>query len=328
MARPLPRSLGVKPRACLRASGILAAAIAAAEAVAAEPVRISYLHRLSDFSGPVPCSEVQLWVDRARGEVYVGEGDVVRLFNASGMEIHEFQHDVALGTILSLAVDEDGDVLVLSAAPAGDGPGVRPLLSRYDYRGRLRATFGLSGMPDSFGGFAPNVLVVRDGRLVLASRSQMKAGVFDGDGAFEYGWDLAELAGIPPEEREGLELGGFAVDGAGRLLFTVPAHFRAYAVSPGEPARSFGKPGSGPGSFGVPAGIAATPEGLLLVADRLRNVVLVFDRNLTFLAEFGHRTGKPGSLVRPGGLAAGEGGRVYVSQLGKQGVSVFTVVPD
>lgn len=317
----------MRTRACLRASAILAAAIAAVGATAADPVRISYLHRLSDFSGAVPYSEVQLWVDRARGEVYVAEGDIVRLYNASGMEIYEFQHDVGLGTILSLAVDEDGDVLVLSAAPGGEEPGLRPLVSRYDYRGRLRATFGLSGMPDSFGGFAPNVLAVRDGRLVLASKSQMKAGVFDRNGAFERGWDLAELAGIPAEEREGLELGGFAVDEAGTLLFTVPAHFRAYAVSPGEPARSFGRPGSGQGSFGVPAGIAATPEGLILVADRLRNVVLVFDRNLTLLAEFGHRTGRPESLVRPGGLAAGEAGRVYVSQLGKQGVSVFTVAP-
>lgn len=318
----------MKHRACLRASAILAALLTVGWTSAADSVRVSYLHRLSDFSGTVPYSEVQLWVDAARGEVYVAEGDVIRLYNASGMEIYEFQHDVGLGTILSLAVDDNGDVLVLSAAPTGAEPGRQPLVSRYDYRGRLRATFGLSGMPDSFRGFAPNVLVVRDGRLVLASRSEIKVGVFDRDGAFERGWDLAELAGIAAEQREGLELGGFAVDEAGGLLFTVPAHFTAYAVVPGQRARSFGKPGSGPGSFGVPAGIAATPEGLVLVADRLRNVVLVFDRDLRFLAEFGHRTGKPESLVRPGELAAGEGGRVYVSQLGKQGVSVFAVTPD
>ncbi|HMN03034.1 MAG TPA: hypothetical protein PKC17_09745, partial [Geobacter anodireducens] len=91
---------------------------------------------------------------------------------------------------------------------------------------------------------------------------------------------------------------------------------------------SFGKRGSAPGKFGVPAGIAADGLGNYYISDKLRCAILVFDRQFKFIHEFGGRGDAPGSLVGPDDLAIDAEGKLYVGQLGKRGVSVFKVTHD
>lgn len=50
---------------------------------------------------------------------------------------------------------------------------------------------------------------------------------------------------------------------------------------------SFGRSGSAAGRFGVIAGIAVDRQGRVIVADKLKSVVMVFDKDFTFLSEFG-----------------------------------------
>jgi hypothetical protein len=88
----------------------------------------------------------------------------------------------------------------------------------------------------------------------------------------------------------------------------------------------FGRSGSGRGKFGVAAGIATDEMGYVYVADRLRCVVMVFDRDLQFQTEFGYRGDQPSNLTAPDGLAIDSSGNVYVGQAANRGVSVFRVV--
>lgn len=86
----------------------------------------------------------------------------------------------------------------------------------------------------------------------------------------------------------------------------------------------FGLAGSGPGKFGVVAGIAPENDGdFIYVADRLRSTVLVFDKALNFVSEFGFRGYGPGSLIVPDDIVLDNDGKIYVSQGGNRGVSVF-----
>jgi hypothetical protein len=62
------------------------------------------------------------------------------------------------------------------------------------------------------------------------------------------------------------------------------------------------------------------------VSDRLRSVVLVFDRDLMFQTEFGYRGNQPSNLIVPDDLAVDSRGNVYVGQAANRGVSVFKVV--
>ena len=81
-----------------------------------------------------------------------------------------------------------------------------------------------------------------------------------------------------------------------------------------------------PGKFSQAYGILRDNRGNILVADKLRSVVNIFDRNFNFLAEFGGRGNAPGSLVIPSNMALDNTDRLFVSLGGRRGVSVFRLV--
>jgi hypothetical protein len=170
----------------------------------------------------------------------------------------------------------------------------------------------------------------RDGNYYLVGSSKGRVNVTNRKGEFLREYDLLSIIDIPANERGDKEVSGFSVDGAGNMLFTVPVLFRAYVVSPdGKLAASFGRAGSAPGMFGIVGGITADEFGNYLVVERLRSVVMVFDKKFRFQHEFGYRgAGKPWNLVRPSELAVGKAGRVYVNQLRGRGVSVFSLIYD
>jgi len=95
-------------------------------------------------------------------------------------------------------------------------------------------------------------------------------------------------------------------------------------LSPDGTLRSFGIKGSAPGKFNVISGIAVDEKGYYYVTDILKSAVLVFDKDFRWLKEFGYRGNRPGSLASPVDVAAG-GGKIYVSQYARRGVSVFKI---
>ncbi len=314
-------------RVCIRLTRVLGfALLAAGLRDARAQVQVEYLYRLSNFSGVVPYSDVQLHADRYHDEVYIGEGDTLRVFNATGMEIYEFTHDaMKLGTVADLVVLENGDIVVLSYRLAGPDRPAGAQITHYNYRGDEQGELVLSGLPPEIHDFAPNRMIARGGKLYLASTSRCLVVVAGLDGAFERAIDLLDAVPKDDKGRDGAELGGFDVDGAGTIYFTIPTEFRAFRRSAEGSAQSFGKPGSAPGTFGITGSIVVDEKGDVLVADRARNAVLIFDPNLRFIREFGVTGHKQELLTRPGAMALGTGGKLYVSQLGSRGVSVFAI---
>jgi hypothetical protein len=296
-------------------------------AAGAEP-SVTYLYRLSDFSGPVLYDYPVLAPDRERGEILVAETDTIRVFGPSGMAVYEFEHDAReRGPLLDVAVLENGDIVMLTHTPNTGATASRPVLLFCNFRGEPRAALELRDLPGAFAGFLPGVLRARGDRLYLASLTQKLAVATTVEGRFLQGWDLAAVLGFPPRNARDIEFGGFDVDGHGNLLVTVPVEGLGYRVSQEGRVAAFGNPGSGRGSLGVARGVAATDQGYILVADILNQLVAVFDGDLNFVTELPTGREGPQTLLGPVSVAAGAGGRVYVGEIGQRGVAVFQLAP-
>ncbi len=284
-------------------------------------VQSTYLYKLSSFDGPVAFKSAHIDVDSIRNEIYVADtrqGEV-RIFNSKGMEVYRFGDDGRLGSIIDIAVDKSGEILVLGRQAN------QAVIVQCDFKGRVKSTTHLTGVPAQFEAMLPNRMVYRDERLYLLETDALRLVVTDTAGHFVKGYDIGQLIGLDAKKRQNVSTGGFSVDPNGNMLFTIPVMFTAFSLSPEGDVLSFGTPGSAPGRFGVVGGIVADAQGYYYVADRLKSVVLVFDPQLKFQLEFGYRGYKPHNLISPKELELDDQGRIYVTQLGNRGVSVFKI---
>lgn len=290
----------------------------------------SFLYPLANFAGPVRSQWARLAVDLGRNEIFALSpyDNDVRIFDEHGMEVFAFE---GFTSSTDIAVGDDGDILILTRRY-----GVSTI-HRCNYRGERVSEITLEGVPGAFSSASPDRLVYRHGSLYLVDSDLQTVIVADAKGSFIRGHHLKpmlwRLANADEDEQEAkkleeISITGFDVDADGNLLFTLATLFSAYRLSPDGVLEGFGRPGSGKGKFGVAAGIAAATTGHILVADRLRSVVLIFDRDLSFKAEFGYRGGHPSNLIVPDDVASDANGNIYVSQAANLGVSVFRMIDD
>jgi DNA-binding beta-propeller fold protein YncE len=183
----------------------------------------------------------------------------------------------------------------------------------------------ITGLTPNFAAFHPNHIVYQDGQIYLADGNKLLAAIIDSKGNVKRTFDLAKTIELEEKDKDNSLMDGFSVDKDGSMLFTLPMLFTAYRVSLEGKSSSFGKPGSIPGNFGVISGIIADNRGNYLVSDKLKCVVMVFDKNFKFQLEFGGRGRGPGQFIIPQQLAIDSSDRVYVIQEGNRGVSVFSM---
>lgn len=283
----------------------------------AQPVRGGFLYTLANFTGPLTRDFSRVTVDAARGETYVLYQNNVTVFNDAGMEVYQFGDELDLGQLVDIAVDEEGDILLLAYKES------QGTIVRCNYRGEPRSQIVLRNLPSGLSSFSPNRMVSKNGKFYLASTFGLQAVTADRDGYFQEGYDLFSLLDLEEKDRGSVEIFGFGVDREGNILFTVPVLFRAYILSPDGKLNYFGQPGGAAGRFNIAAGIVRDRRGNYLIVDKLKCAILVFDRNFKFVTQFGNRGFRPGELIAPGDIAIDSRDRVYVIQAGRRGVSVF-----
>ncbi len=282
-------------------------------------VDASFMYTLSDFTGPIINGGGTLFVDKQRNEAYVQYQNIVTVFNNAGLEVYRFGDNKNLGQIRDLAVEQDGSILLLSYNDIGD----KFEVIRCNFQGDPKTKIALTGLPPGFKAFQPNRLAYREGQIYLVDSDRLLVVVIDGKGNVKGSLDLFTLLELEEKQKNNVLIDGFSVDTDGSVLFTLPVLFSAYRVTLEGKVASFGQPGSLPGKFGVVSGIIADNRGNYLVADKLKCVIAVYDKDFNFLKEFGHRGREEGGLIVPLQLAIDGNDRVYIVQSGNRGVSVF-----
>lgn len=286
----------------------------------AEDISASYMYTLSNFTGTIPFSWAKVSIDPERNDAFVTDAsdNSVRIFNRSGMEVFAINDDGDLGAVIDTAVDNKGNILLLSYS------GKKYLIIVCNYRGEPDSKIELNNIPGEFSEFSPDAMVYRDGHIYLADKGSMKVAVLDEKGALEKSYDIFSILKLEEKKRGSVDIRGFNVDNEGNMLFTIPVLFQAYTLSPDGKYKAFGQRGSAPGKFNITAGIAADDKGNYYVADTLKCAVLIFDKDFRFVTQFGYRGYDPGDFIAPMHLAM-HNDRLYVSQSAGRGVSVFGI---
>jgi hypothetical protein len=289
----------------------------------AQPVRGSFLYDLSNFTGTISFSWPRVFIDQERNEVYVVYQNFIRIFNETGMEVYSFGDELDLGAIADIALDREGNILLLSHRWSPVGYRVDYEITRCNYRGEPVSKIEIKNLPAPYSKFLPNRMICKEGNLYLASLITMVVVVTDVEGVFKEVYDILPLLELEENEKHDAMMEGFSMDREGNFLFTIPPLFRAYKITPDRKVSYFGRPGSTPGRFNIVAGITSDSKGNILVIDKLKCAVMVYDKNFNFLTQFGSRGWKPGFLIAPEDIAIDNQDRVYVTQAGKRGISIF-----
>jgi len=283
-----------------------------------EKIHVGYLYNLSDFTETIPYSWPKVMIDNQNRETILLYQNRFRIFNDSGMEIYRFGDNMNV-YIVDATTNSEGRLLGLSPAENSFS------IVRFDFMGKVTDHIAPRGLPPSFSNFRPNEIVWKNGLIYLAEMMGMRVVIVDEEGNYKEGYDLIKVLDLEEKDRDSIEMMGFNVDNEGGILFTIAVYFRAYRLLPDGTVESFGHKGSAPGLFGVVAGIARDSKGNYLVADKLRSVIMIFDKQFNFITEFGYYGSTPGKLTRPEQIAVDSQDRVYVTQGRRLGVSVFRI---
>ena len=184
-------------------------------AQASAEVKSTFLYNLANFYGKIPYSDVRIRVDRVRDEVYVVDRGIVRVFNETGMEMFWFGDDPELTAIYDLAVDEKGDLFLLSydfSNPWDPKYCVDPVQLP---RRRPKRNSRSRDSPRNSPGSSPITCFTGTDKFFFLSSSEMRVVVTDRKGVFLKGYNLADILEIPEKDRPNTEIFGFSLDPRG-----------------------------------------------------------------------------------------------------------------
>jgi sugar lactone lactonase YvrE len=242
-----------------------------------------------------------------------------------------------------LAVDSAGNIYI------PDGSNHRVQVFNAD--GQFLRQFGTFG--SDAGELAnPNAVAVdSDGNAYVADRSNARVMQFDKAGVFVKGWGwgvdsaadafqtctAASLCEIGTSVNSGTKNGGFfnphaiAVNAGGGVYVSEAAgDQRVQAFDPTTPIVSYftgwGAPGSQPGQFARPFGLALDSASNVFVADRDNSRVQKFTSTGSFLQTIGSPGNGDGQLNTVEDVAVDRGGDVWVAESTTKRISKFT--PD
>jgi DNA-binding beta-propeller fold protein YncE len=134
----------------------------------------------------------------------------------------------------------------------------------------------------------------------------------------EAGWEATQR--IAPPLHEGQYVSDLAVGPDGDLFLTATAigstEDEVIKLAPsGQVLARWGSPGSAPGEFSDPVGVAVGPGGQVYVADTENDRVQKFDADGNLLTAWGSTGHEPGQFDQPVAVATAPNGDVYVADL-------------
>jgi streptogramin lyase len=241
-----------------------------------------------------------------RGGLFLVEADLTdalaRLqaaYPGGELRQHRSPHDELLFSTYRVERDE------LARAVGADAYWRQPAL-RFGWAGRQ-----LGELAD-----AHALVVDRGGRIYVADTGNRRIDVFDAGGR-----PLRALGGDDRSDASVGHVWALALERDGNLLaLTRDARSIMRLGASGEPVARLG----GPDLFDDPAGIAAAPDGSVVVLDAGRPALVRLSPAGDVIARAGESGSGPGQLSAPAAVAVAADGRIYVADQGNGRVQRFS----
>jgi sugar lactone lactonase YvrE len=276
----------------------------------------------------------------ASGNLYASSltGNLIYKITPAGV-VSTFASSVGLNYPQGLAFDADGTLYVANALGGS--------VSKVDTHGNV-TTFvsGIGGYP-RYVAFAPPVasrayaLVSRFGTSGPGQLQNPNDIAIDGSGnrfvadqlnsrivKFDYNGNyLSQFGGSGSASGKCNQPEGLAVDGSGYVFVADTYNHRVQKfdsngnfIPSSFNINTSGQPGTNPGEFDYPIGVAVDSDGNVFVADTYNHRIQEFDNNGNYLAQFGTYGSNPGQFNYPEGLALDGNGHLFVAEWGNNRV--------
>ena len=257
---------------------------------------------------------VSVSIDAGAGEICVSDaaGSALHVMDPHGASLFTTDRLAGLSNPVDGAFIADGDFVFIDSTIDHTRT-----IRRLDLRGEPVAYTPASPIegwtPDHLTVLADGHLLTLDATLGLLVKHHAGTGAVIWTRALWNDVDIELVVGRPSEAPDG------------RIYVPVSQEHRVLVLTAdGLPDDSFGLVGTTPGRFSFPVDVAFGPENTILVLDRMRHKILVFDEHYEFLTEYGRLGAAPGAFYHPVSLACASG-RAYVAQGFEGRVQVFDV---
>jgi len=257
----------------------------------------------------------RVFVDHESGETFVADGGNGRvvIFDENDMFLFEFSVAEFVGVPKDLVVDSKGFIYVLGSA------GLEGQLSVFDFDGRFVRSLAVVADDTPVRNLSSMVLD-GDDRLYVLDKDANRILRLYPDGIVEKQFSLSL------DESEDIEfetvLGSLTISGDVIYLPESSAATVHRFTLDGDYLGSVGHMGSELGGLAFPVSTAVTSDGIVMVLDKHRYLVVCYTLDGKFLGEFGGKGINSGWFYHPQWLAASSDGRVYVGQIYNHRVQV------
>lgn len=303
-------------------AGLLFAAAVAARAEA-PAVSAKFLYGLGGMDVDERFNQPRdVFADPHTGEIYVADSlnDRIRIFNDSGMPLFEFGSMETLRRPRQVVVDSQGNIYALHSE-SGNG-----VISIFNFRGKHIGRLSFDDVPMDEPVIQPKRLAIdrQDNLYVLDDQYTIKRiFVFNADGEFLKSFRI--MTDLDEKLTKETFAGKFCVAPDGTLFIPNPVIGMVYVYSPkGEFLRYIGRKGGGsPGTLNFPVDVAVDGYGRVVVLDKTVSAVILYDRQGTYLGQFGGMGKSYGWFIWPNSIDLDAEGRVYVAQVPGNRVQVL-----
>jgi streptogramin lyase len=264
----------------------------------------------STGSGPGQFNECWSVAVDQYGNVYGGSGDArLEVFSGSGVFMRQF----AVGPFpAGMAVQQSGNIFVSAEE--------RDYVANFTGNGALLGQFGSHGTgPGQFDG-PHGVALDLSGNVYVSDEVNERVEEFTSTGSY--------IRQFSPPFINGYGVWGVAVDRWGNVFATQGGRVVKFD-SNGVYLGLIGSYGTGDGQYLDATGLAVDPSGNLFVTDSIGDRVEVYNRDGSYVTQFGSGNGSgDGQFLQAVSVAVDPWGNVFVSDEGNSRIEEFSPIPE